>query len=100
MSISSREYVRLNIGNLALAALLSLVPTAMTLGFLGIHGMILCNSSSELRETNVNKVKNKSCNDVNKNLLTLYFVWIWIFITIPTWRWFYIWHLQKKQHNK
>ncbi len=100
MLLSTKEERNLKFGNLLLAAIFSVVPTAMTITFLLIHGTILCrtidystpaiNKSDFLQSCQVSNV------DVNKN----YIVFIWLIILLPTWRWFYLGHLARVTKDK
>ena len=97
MTISNRDDLKLKLGNLVLAAFLSIVPTTMTIGLLGAHGMIVCRDLSN-RIENVQTLE--SCDQSNRDLLTKYTIWIWLIITFPTWRWFYIGHYRRIQNKK
>ena len=97
MTISKKDDIKLKLGNFCLAAILSIVPTAMTMGFLGVHGIIVCRSLEE----RIVKVKVlDSCEQANFDVMQKYIIWIWLFITIPTWRWFYIGHYRRLQNKK
>ena len=100
MSISQAQDLRLRFGNLFLAAIVSVVPTLMTISFLGVHGYILCKNLDNRLEA-VNKLPVKElCAESNLEANYKYLIWIWMFITIPTWRWFYIGHYKRvKQHK-
>ena len=95
MSISKEQDLKLKIGNFFLASIFALVPTAMTIGFLGVHGYMVCktlDSRLELgKKVDVTELCNKSNLDTNLD----YLIWIWIFTMIPTWRWFYIGHYRR-----
>ena len=102
MNLSKSAELRLKVGNLFLAAIFSLVPTAMTIGFLGVHGYILCRGLDQRLEEVVKTDKAKDgllfkqiCLETNLEANYRYLIWIWIFITLPTWRWFYIWHYKR-----
>ena len=51
MGLTSFDDLRLKLGNLALASVLSTVPTVMTLSFLGVHGNILCSSINQSNQS-------------------------------------------------
>ena len=95
MSISRSDDRRLRLGNLLLAALFSVVPTAMTIGFLGIHGYLLCKNLDERLDMPANLQAKELCLKSNLDVNYSYIIWIWMFITIPTWRWFYYSHHKK-----
>jgi len=95
MSISKNQDVKLKLGNLVLAILFSVVPTSMTIGFLGTHGYILC-KNLDSRLENIDKASvYELCNKTNLEANFDYVIWIWLFTTIPTWRWFYIGHYRR-----
>ena len=95
MSISKDIDLRLKIGNLFLAAIFSIVPTSMTIGFLGVHGHLLCRDL-DTRLPNLDKIAIRElCNKSNIEANYDYIVWIWLITMIPTWRWFYIGHYRR-----
>ena len=102
MSIPKDLDFKLKLGNLFLALIFAVVPTAMTIGFLGVHGYILCRSLEE-RIAESDKLGLKEiCVSSNIEANYDYIIWVWLFTTIPTWRWFYIGHyrrIQKKSSN-
>ena len=97
MIISSRQDVKLKIGNLFLASIFAIVPTSMTIAFLTVHGYLLCRSM----DTRIEKIEGSRLNEIciqsNYEVNYNYIIWIWLFTTIPTWRWFYIGHYKKIQ---
>ena len=97
MTISRKDDFKLKVGNLFLAAFLSVVPAFMTLGFLKVHGMILCDELSKNIANNQRIEIVENCDKSNMESIYKYSLWIWLFITIPTWRWFYIWHYKRIQ---
>ena len=99
MSISKSENLKLRLGNLFLAVIFSVVPTAMTIGFLGVHGYLLCRNLEQRFEVSQKVQVNELCLESNQEAYYSYIIWIWMFITIPTWRWFYIWHYKRVIEN-
>ena len=95
MSIPRDLDLRLKCGNLFLAAFVSLVPTAMTIGFLGVHGYILCRTLDRRLDVAQKIQTRELCDESNLSANFDYVVWIWLFILMPTWRWFYIGHLKR-----
>ena len=74
MSISNNLDIRLKIGNLLLAILLSTVPTAMTIGFLRINGLLICNNlRSSIIVDNKTKIIEK-CYNSNKQISYEYLI--------------------------
>ncbi len=99
MPIAKKDDLRLKLGNLFLAACLSIVPTIITLGLFGAHGYILCRKLDvRTNETEISFIEDK-CNEASIDSLYSYFIWIWIFITVPTWRWFYLGHVRRYNSN-
>ena len=100
MKISKGLDLRLKLGNLFLASFLSLVPTSMTIGFLGIHGMLLC---KDLEKSIIEDRKVETlilqCQESNYRISLNYLVWVWLFVMLPTWRWFYIGHYRRVIKN-
>ena len=102
MTISKDKDLRLKVGNLVLALLFAIVPTTMTIGFLGVHGYILCQNLDERIEISIKTNVKELCNQSNIDANYDYIIWTWLFTTIPTWRWFYISHykrLKRKPDN-
>ncbi len=95
MTIPKRQDQRLKLGNFFLASIFSLVPTAMTIGFLGVHGYILCRTLDQRIEQSKDLGIKELCNRSNIDTNYDYIFWIWLFTMIPTWRWFYIGHYKK-----
>ncbi len=100
MSISKGEDLQLKIGNFFLAAVLSAVPTVMTIGFLGVHGLIVCKNLEKRIDNSNSSEVNVLCEKSNLESSYSYIVWIWLFIMLPTWRWFYIGHYRRVQHER
>ncbi len=100
MAISKRENFKLKLGNLFLASILSIVPTSMTIGFLGVHGLIVCKGLEERMEVISENDALEACKKSNIDYAYKYIFWIWLFITIPTWRWFYIGHYRRIKDRK
>ena len=100
MRITKRDNLRLKLGNLFLAFLLSSVPTGMTIGFLNVHGLIVCNSIKTRIDPENSTSINSLCINSNNQATIAYIIWIWLFITIPTWRWFYVGHLRRVERDK
>ena len=99
MTISRSEDLKLKLGNLFLASMFSIVPTAMTVGFLGVHGYLLCRSL-DMRLEKIETVEVKElCMKSNLEANYRYIIWIWIFTMIPTWRWFYIGHYKRVKNQ-
>ena len=102
MTISKDKDLRLKVGNLFLALLFAIVPTTMTIGFLGVHGFILCRNLDARIEKSLQSTVKELCNQSNVDANYDYIIWTWLFTTIPTWRWFYISHykrLKRKSDN-
>ena len=97
MSIPKDLNLRLKLGNLVLAALFSIVPTSMTIGFLGVHGYLLCRNLESRLEQSQKLGVTELCNTSNLDANYEYIVWVWLFTMIPTWRWFYIGHYRRVQ---
>ncbi len=100
MGITKSQDLKLKIGNFTLAAIFALVPTAMTIAFLTVHGMILCRTledNVEKLELNLNNREIKDmCKKSNFDTNYYYVIWVWLFTMIPTWRWFYIGHYRRE----
>tara|TARA_Y100001968_G_C18996336_1_gene543789 strand:+ start:317 stop:643 length:327 start_codon:yes stop_codon:yes gene_type:complete len=88
----------LKLGNLFLAGVLSIVPTAITIFIFYLYGINICNNlvSSNLIYNKTTSSDISLClqevNDINYK----YLLFIWIVITIPTWSWFYLNHSRRK----
>ena len=95
MNIPNDLDLKLKLGNLFLAGLFSLVPTAMTIGFLGVHGHILCRNLDARLEKLDKLVVKELCVESNIEANFDYIIWIWLFTMIPTWRWFYVGHYRR-----
>tara|TARA_B100000029_G_scaffold514402_1_gene617073 strand:- start:1627 stop:1941 length:315 start_codon:yes stop_codon:yes gene_type:complete len=95
MRISQDLDLRLKLGNLVLAAIFSIVPTSMTIGFLAVHGHLLCRSLDSRLEQKERLVVSNLCKQSNIEANYNYILWVWIFTMIPTWRWFYIGHYRR-----
>ena len=100
MAISKDLDLKLKLGNLVLAALFSIVPTAMTIGFLGVHGYILCRTLETRLEKSEELGILELCDHSNFEANYDYLIWIWLFITVPTWRWFYIGHYRRVSKSR
>ncbi len=89
----------LKIGNLILAGVLSLVPTAITIFTFYLYGLNLCsNLEVKYRDKLPNYRSHSSlCESTVKDLNYKYLFLIWLVITLPTWRWFYINHLNRSK---
>ncbi len=100
MKISKKEDVRLKLGNLALALLLSTVPTAITICGFYIHGANVCSALDKpLQETASLEIR-QACNNSSKEFILSYIIWIWLFISLPTWRWFYLGHIRRIEKDR
>ena len=95
MSVSKEKDLRLKLGNLFLALLFAIVPTTMTIGFLGVHGYILCRNLDARLEKDIKITVTDLCDKSNVESNYDYIIWTWLFTTLPTWRWFYISHLNR-----
>ena len=100
MSVSNGLNLRLKLGNLGLAALFALVPTAMTIAFLCVHGYIVCRTLETRLEQSYKLGVTELCNRSNIETNYDYIIWVWLFTMIPTWRWFYISHYNRVIRNK
>ena len=80
----------LKVGNLLLAIALSTVPTGITYGVLGIHGINICNSlERQIGEEHKPQIIT-ICKDSSWETTKSYILLIGFFITLPTWLWFYL----------
>ena len=95
MTISKDKDLKLKLGNLFLAILFAIVPTSMTIGFLGVHGYILCRNLDTRIEDSTKLRVGELCDQSNIDANYDYIIWTWLFTTIPTWRWFYISHYRR-----
>ncbi len=97
MEISQKEDLKLRLGNLFLAIWLSTVPTVITYGVFGLHGLNVCRGlNSKIEMINKNEVK-EICEKSAWETTSSYIFLIGFFITLPTWYWFYICMKQKKK---
>ena len=99
MSVSKDRNLKLKLGNLFLASLFSIVPTAMTIAFLGVHGFLLCKDLESRLESTQKIGVIDLCNKSNIESNTDYILWVWLFTMVPTWRWFYIGHYRRVKNN-
>ena len=89
METAQKEDLKLRLGNLVLAIWLSTVPTAITYGVFGLHGLNICRSlNSNIEIVENNKIK-KICEKTAWETTSSYIFLIGFFITLPTWYWFY-----------
>tara|TARA_Y100001968_G_scaffold41188_1_gene31274 strand:+ start:2762 stop:3049 length:288 start_codon:yes stop_codon:yes gene_type:complete len=82
--------LQLKLGNLLLAISLCTVPTAITYGALGLHGLNICNSLQERLDLNTNLKAKEICYESSWATTKSYILLIGFFITLPTWLWFYL----------
>ena len=82
--------LNLKLGNLVLAIWLSTVPTAITYGMLGLHGMSVCNNLAQAYDLKKEVPLKKLCHEASWQTTRSYILLIGFFITLPTWFWFYI----------
>ena len=77
----------LKFGNLILAGILSLVPTAITISTFYLYGLNICSSlEDKYKDKYPNFQSNISiCESTVKDLNYRYLVFIWLIITLPTW---------------
>ena len=99
MPITKERDLRLKVGNLFLALLFAIVPTSMTIGFLGVHGYILCRNLDSRLEKSIKSTVTELCDKSNIGSNYDYIIWTWLFTTLPTWRWFYISHYRRIKRN-
>ena len=99
MPITKERDLRLKVGNLFLALLFAIVPTSMTIGFLGVHGYILCRDLDSRLEKSIKSTVTELCDQSNIESNYDYIIWTWLFTTLPTWRWFYISHYRRIKRN-
>ncbi len=96
MAFSNHEELKLKLGNLILAIWLSTVPTLISYGVFGIHGLNVCRKMESQLEI-VQKAEIKEiCDQSAWDTTTSYIFLIGFFITLPTWFWFYISMKRKK----
>ena len=100
MPITKERDLRLKVGNLFLALLFAIVPTSMTIGFLGVHGYILCRNLDSRLEKSIKSTVTELCDQSNIESNYDYIIWTWLFTTLPTWRWFYIGHYRRVSSAK
>ena len=100
MVISRDEDLRLKLGNLLIAILLSTVPTAMTIGAFSLHGKFVCRNLHKKTEPIEQLSISKLCNQAARETSESYILWIGLFITLPTWAWFYLNMKRKKESLK
>ncbi len=100
MALSKREDLRLKVGNLMLAVVFSIVPTAMTIAFLSVHGLVLCRDLSQRLDENQRSPVKQLCQKSNFDSNLNYVIWIWLFTMLPTWRWFYVGHYKRLSNTK
>ncbi len=86
----------LKLGNLLLAISLATVPTAITYGVLGIHGINVCSSLDRKIQKDTDPQITSMCKEASWETTRSYIVLIGFFITLPTWLWFYM-SVKKKQ---
>ena len=96
MRPNNKKDLNLQLGNLILAIALSTVPTAITYGVLGLHGINVCNSLQSKIEEKSKDDLIPLCKDASWETTKQYILLIGFFITLPTWMWFYI-SVKKKQ---
>ncbi len=82
--------LKLKLGNLILAIFLSIVPTAITYGSLGIHGQYICNNLSAKLENKEKDSIKELCKTSSWETTKSYIILIGFIITLPTWLWFYM----------
>ena len=90
MALPIKSDIRLKLANLALAIWLSTVPTTITFGVFGLHGLQICkNLETSLPSTSKNEIK-VLCDQKAWETTRGYIFLIGFFITLPTWYWFYL----------
>tara|TARA_Y100001968_G_C19406562_1_gene743991 strand:- start:1170 stop:1469 length:300 start_codon:yes stop_codon:yes gene_type:complete len=95
--ISKKENLNLKVGNLLIAIILAIIPTLITYGILGIHGMNICNRlTNKLPQSSEALITKKACQKSSWETTSSYIILIGFFITLPTWFWFYICMRRKK----
>ncbi len=86
------------LGNLILAIWLATVPTAITYGVFGLHGLNICRElNKEIPVTSKHEVKDL-CQRKAWETTQSYIALIGFFITLPTWYWFY-YNMRMKRMN-
>ena len=90
MNARVSDDLKLKLGNLAIAIVLSTVPTSITIGAFSLHGINVCNSLSNVPQVSEVKELNLVCEKAALETSYSYIIWIGLFITLPTWAWFYI----------
>ncbi len=95
--LSQKETRKLKIANLFLAIWLSTVPTGISYGIFGLHGLNVCrslvNATEITNKTEIKAICDKSAWNTTKDYIFL----IGFFITLPTWFWFYMSMKKKKE---
>tara|TARA_B100000700_G_scaffold314442_1_gene401029 strand:+ start:648 stop:950 length:303 start_codon:yes stop_codon:yes gene_type:complete len=98
MKKKSKSDLKLKLGNLLIAVSLATVPTAITYGTLGIHGLSVCNTARNKIETGNQQNYKRICDEAVWETTTRYIFLIGFFITLPTWYWFYL-CMKRKNNN-
>ena len=86
----NKKDFKLKLGNLLLAVILATVPTAITYGVLGLHGLNICSTLENKIEPQYRSEINNHCIDSSWRTTRSYIILIGFFITLPTWFWFYL----------
>ena len=100
MEITKRLDFRLKLGNFALALILCTVPTAITLATFTLFGIRICNELVERKYVSIDYPVKEVCIQTSIDTSTDYMILIWLFITLPTWRWFYLGHINRLKRIK
>ena len=95
MQSGNKRELNLKLGNLLLAIVLATVPTVITYGVLGFHGIQICNKLETTEKYEQPASIKAKCIETSWETTESYIVLIGFFITLPTWLWFY-WSVKKK----
>ncbi len=96
MKLVENNDFKLKLGNLVLAIWLSTVPTLISFGVFGIHGLNVCNNLVDQLEVVEKERVKPLCDESAWDTTSSYIFLIGFFITLPTWFWFYTSMKRKK----
>lgn len=99
MRTTPKHDLTLKLGNLVLAIWLATVPTAITYGALGLHGLNICSSLESKLSASTELNFKESCHEASWQTTKSYIFLIGFFITLPTWMWFYL-SVRKKNMDR
>tara|TARA_Y100001968_G_scaffold309056_1_gene328495 strand:- start:1726 stop:2022 length:297 start_codon:yes stop_codon:yes gene_type:complete len=97
MKSAPQKATKSKFGHLILAIWLATVPTFITYGILGLHGLNICRNIELEIGDEIELIYKNACDKEAWETTKSYIVLIGFFITLPTWMWFY---LSVKNKNK